>query len=246
MTLDSNRLKLIACISMLIDHAAIVFPVGDMAYFICRSVIGRIAFPLFCFLLAEGFMHTRNQIRYIASIAVLAVLSEIPFNLVISGQMVFPQAQNICFTLVCGLLFFLMINRISIWNNKDLGAVLILIAFVGISLLAQLLHFDYGMFGIAALTACYVGSGTDQFLTAFPSIRRAKFLQRHDGRSVSRLIGLTIACICLNTAGAFLALIPAWYYDGTIRRKSAIIKYTFYLFYPIHLLLLFCLHFLIK
>ena len=80
--LSGYHLKFIAVISMLIDHIAVIFQasLSESIYFILRAA-GRLSFPLFCFLLVEGFFHTRNKKRYQQRLFIFAVLSELPYDL---------------------------------------------------------------------------------------------------------------------------------------------------------------------
>ena len=117
--LSGSTLKLIAIITMFIDHIGAVivermlYVTGNTGSFtyeqmqnldtILRS-IGRIGFPLFCFLLVEGFLHTRNLGKYALRLLVFAVVSELPFNLAFAGQLFFAGYQNVFFTLLIGLI----------------------------------------------------------------------------------------------------------------------------------------------
>ncbi len=104
-------LKMIALVTMTIDHfAAIVLErisgtSGLMynIYFALRCV-GRLAFPLFIFLLVEGFMHTRSKKRYAVRLFLFAFIAEIPFNLAFSHELLYPAYQNVFFTLLLGFL----------------------------------------------------------------------------------------------------------------------------------------------
>ncbi len=75
--ISANTLKIIAVLSMITDHVGFVFFPHELMF----RYVGRIAFPIYCFLLTEGFFHTRNIYRYLARMGIFAVLSEIPFNL---------------------------------------------------------------------------------------------------------------------------------------------------------------------
>jgi hypothetical protein len=115
---SGSTLKLVAIITMLIDHigaavlSRIVFADGSHIsesvplYLVYNGMrtIGRLAFPIFCFLLVEGFLHTRNVIKYAIRLAVFALISEIPFDLALFGKTFYSGYQNVFFTLLIGLL----------------------------------------------------------------------------------------------------------------------------------------------
>ena len=130
--ISGSTLKLIAILSMLIDHAGATIirtlwqsPVISSSvsqsrlwseiYKISRSV-GRIAFPIFCFLIVEGFLHTRNVWRYARRLFLFSLISEIPFDLALKGSWYFPEKQNVYFTLLIGLLVLIGL-RFS-WNHR--------------------------------------------------------------------------------------------------------------------------------
>ena len=91
--LSSNILKSIACISMLIDHFGIVFMENNRL----MRVMGRLAFPIFAFLIVQGLFHTSDIRKYIVRLGVFAVVSEIPFDLAMHDTLWYPGAQNIFF-----------------------------------------------------------------------------------------------------------------------------------------------------
>lgn len=105
--LTSSDLKWIAIISMLVDHFAVAIYVNmaDYQFDVYRVMrgIGRIAFPIYCFLLVEGFCHTHDVKRYISRCFLFAVISEVPFDLAVHGAWVYPEGQNVFFTLAIGL-----------------------------------------------------------------------------------------------------------------------------------------------
>ena len=112
--LSGSALKMIAIATMLIDHiaATVIIRVlkfggyNDSLYQLYRVMrnIGRIAFPIFCFLLVEGFMHTRDREKYALRLGCFAAISEIPFDLAFNGKILEVGYQNVFFTLLLGLL----------------------------------------------------------------------------------------------------------------------------------------------
>ena len=173
--ISGSTLKLIACISMLIDHSAVILGASGIADLLLRQVIGRLAFPIFAFLLVEGFLHTRNPGKYFCNLFFFALISELPYDLVITSTDSYrPEftCQNTLFTLSLGLLTLICARKLTtlcelrakktedLFSHRSsdisvLSAVQIgVIALFG--LMAHLLHLDYGFFGIACIGAMYL------------------------------------------------------------------------------------------
>ena len=137
MGFNGNQLKLIAVVSMLIDHMAYLFigvgmltpalQAGEefsalfLLYRVLRA-IGRTAFPVFCFLLVEGFLHTKSRRRYAIRLGIFSLISEIPFDLLISGTRLFVDwsSQNVMITLFLGLLMMEVLERLDIRKKNAL------------------------------------------------------------------------------------------------------------------------------
>lgn len=160
--LNSAHLKIIGMVTMLIDHigAFILLPwiqagngndnfeQWELIYTIMRS-IGRLAFPLFCFLIVEGFIHTRDVKKYMTRMGIFALLSEIPFDLAKSGVILEWSHQNVMFTLLAGL--------VAIWGIKNFQqAHLRILIVVGCLFFANFLQTDYSYFGVAVVIILYV------------------------------------------------------------------------------------------
>lgn len=219
--LSGSVLKLIAVITMLIDHTGYVFYVfpafreplftalGETVtvYFILRK-IGRLAFPIYCFLIGEGLIHTRSPIKYLLRLLAFAIISEIPFNLMVSGNILCPEHQNVFFTLFLGALAIYFYRSIKC----NLLKAALMLAVLGIS---TRLEADYGAAGMVVIVLLYALRG--------------------------HLIVQALAGYPLFSGGiyAVAAFIPISMYNG--KRgfiKHPILKYAFYLFYPAHMLLL--------
>ena len=105
--LDGTTLKIIACISMFIDHFGYICFPGNIAL----RIIGRLAFPIYCFLLVEGVMHTHDIRRYMFRMFVFALILEIPFDIAFYHDLIYPFHQNVFFTLVLGLITICLIRH---------------------------------------------------------------------------------------------------------------------------------------
>lgn len=217
--LNGSHLKLIAVIAMLIDHIGVILgnslpflqiPVfHSITLYYCMRKIGRLAFPLFCFLLTEGFVHTHNRLRYGCNLLLFALISEIPYNLMHSGKLLHWGHQNIYFTLLIGFLMLWLLES----DQKPLYKLLIL--FPGLVLIPYL-HMDYGRNGILLIILLY-------------ALRQ---------QSVLRAL-LSLPFLSGGYA-AWLAFVPISLYNGQRGFiRGTVLKYAFYAFYPIHILLLY-------
>jgi hypothetical protein len=239
--LTSHDLRLVACASMLADHAAtslidwrmrvapaLAAQLGPWSY--ALHCIGRAAFPLFAFLLVEGFWHTHDRRRYLTRLVVLALVSEFPFDLALmlwehdmeSGVWWRWDHQNVLFTLALGLL--------AIWALETLRKrvavgrpVLAWLAAGGTVALccvtAWLLRSDYSWYGVLAIVAGYAASVRWHlpWLTALAIV------------AVLLLYGWT-------EVFGLLACLPCVFYNGQLGTRRG--RYGQYLFYPVHLLVL--------
>lgn len=206
-------LKLIAVISMLIDHTgAVLFP--EEVWF---RIVGRLAFPIFCFLIAEGYTHTRNVKRYAFRLFLFALLSEIPFDLLFFDSWFDISGQNVFFTLFLGLC--------AVWVADILKSRWLVPAFLCAGLFAaaaQLLCTDYGAFGVALIVAFFLCRDKD-------FLKTAAFLLLNTGDAL-----LNDSMVQLYAAPAVL---PILLYNGKPGKYR--LKVFFYLFYPCHLLILY-------
>jgi len=249
--LPGSGLKIIALIAMLIDHVAVsvYYPAlasnranfdmfgklrmtPDVFFYYVLRAIGRVAFPIFIFLLIEGFFYTSNRYRYIGRMLFLALLSEIPFDLAFNlrkyeirdNKFIEFGFQNVFLTLLIGLfvmLGFQVIEQVNIsFVAKTWSFVFVTLIGMG---LGYVLKVDYGYSGVLAIAVAYY-------------FREDRLQQ--------------VAAICLSLilgSGLFegfciLAILPILRYNNT---RGSKIKWLFYFFYPVHLLILAVLKFLI-
>lgn len=212
--MSSFVLKIIAVISMLIDHSG--YLIFDKFSFM--NYIGRLAFPIFAFLITEGYTHTSNLKKYFFRLLIFAVISQIPFMLLFPSNF----TLNILFTLALGLLAITVYNKL---NNKVLGILFV----AACSVLAHFLHFDYGWFGIAIIFIFYVFKNKKAYMNILFSITTFINYIYYFAKTL-RIEYLLIFLFCT------LSLIPINLYNG---KKGKNIKYFLYLFYPLHLIVLF-------
>lgn len=121
-----------------------------MSVYSLSRYIGRLSFPLFCFLLVEGFYHTGNLRKYVQRMLGFAFLAEIPYDLAIYGKIVKLDGQNVLFTFVIGLLVMWMLTKVELWSIPMYGIVLFGCA------AAYLLRVDYSWYGILLIVVFYV------------------------------------------------------------------------------------------
>lgn len=227
--ISGSTLKIIAIVTMLIDHigAAILeahylLPLGNRMFLspyfsmdqALRS-IGRISFPIFCFLLVEGYIHTSNVKKYLLRLFLFALISEIPFDLAFQGNPLELSHQNVFFTLFFGLVLIALFDWIPAKIEKHyMKVALQIFCIIGIALIADVLRFDYGAYGILAIFIFYLFR--NQRMVA--CIINAIYFASWDGIT------------------APISMLLIYFYNG---KRGISLKYLFYAFYPVHLLLLY-------
>lgn len=221
--MSTFMLKIIAIIAMLLDHTGyIIF--NKFSFF---NYIGRLAFPIFAFLITEGYSHTSNLKKYLYRLTLFAIISQIPYMLFTST---FNNTfnLNILFTLILGLISIIIYNKI---NNKILGFLLVTL----VAILAQIFPFDYGWFGIAIMFIFHIFKNKKLLLNLYFIIATfINFFFKFFFTSNSiYLVVILFTCF---------ALIPINLYN---EKKGKSIKYFFYAFYPLHLITLYILNFII-
>ena len=143
--LSGSALKVIALVSMTVDHIAYyLMDHGTLLYDVMRTV-GRMAFPIFVFLLVEGYGHTRSTRKYALSLLAFALISEIPWWLLNHDN-----THNVFFTLLLGLIVIEGINKLG--KKPLLWAVLI----ITICTIAIFLHVDYEYSGILLIWTFHI------------------------------------------------------------------------------------------
>lgn len=216
--ISQEGLKILACLTMLADHAGMVLFPRQMGF----RMIGRLAFPIFCFLLTEGAHYTKNPARYALRLAVGALLSELPFDLACSGGWDW-ESQSVMLTLLIGFLMLVCMKRTESLPLR----VLMVIPFAA---LAEACQTDYGASGIV-------------LIGIFALTRRAaswlRTLLVFAGLLLVPSIRITVLGVRfpMELLGIF-AMVPILFYSGKKRSYSKPLQWAFYLFYPVHLTLL--------
>lgn len=231
--LTSNMLRTIAVVLMLSDHIwATAMSFGNW-----MTYIGRLAFPIFAFQIAEGFVHTSNFKKYALRLLGFAVVTEIPFNLFYSSRWFNPYHQNVLFTLLLGLLAIYVIDNAR--KNKTAKNIALSVLWLALICLASVIGFvDYGFLGMLTVVMFYL-------LRDFPFAW------------IAQLVGMVLINIVFFEGQVFpveffgkmveipsqgfavLSLIPIWLYGGKKGRSSKVMQYGFYAFYPVHMLILY-------
>jgi len=232
----SASLHWIAMVCMLCDHLwATIIPGNDWL-----TCIGRAAFPIFAFLLAEGFRHTRNLGSYVKRLLVTAVLSEIPFDLMVSGSVFNPFHQNVLWTFLLAI-GMLRINELfrekAIWKRAVVAA-----ATAVLGALAGLISFsDYLHVGVLTVLVFYFFRGRSWYCFAGQALC-LYFLNFEALGGLEYVFSLGSMTVVIPQQGfALLALIPIWLYRGRLGHHSRAMSWLNYLFYPVHMLLLYLL-----
>lgn len=217
--LTSSDLKLVALCTMTIDHiGAVLLP----QYLILR-IIGRIAFPIYCFLIVNGLFHTKNCKKYIGRLLLFALISEIFFDLAFFETIYEPKDQNVFFTLAIGLVMLYVIEkihdqpRIKIYFLK---VVMELLVVIFCCFLAYVLRTDYSFYGILMMYGFYMfqSNGFMSFIfQAYMNVVVMGYIQSF----------------------AVISMPIIWLYNGKAGARKY--KWLFYIYYPAHLLVLFLL-----
>lgn len=235
--LSANTLKIIAMVTMVIDHVGyVLFP-----QHIVLRYIGRMAFPIYCFLLVEGFFHTGNVWKYMARLAVFAVISEVPFNLAFHRALVYRGSTNVFFTLLIGLIVLWLVQKLyEKTQDQTMGAMVCLAGMFA----AWALRTDYSYLGVLMIYVFYFGWEGSNYGT-------------EKNRTSTKLLTLFVEALILYLyPGSFenyaiIGLLPVLCYSGKksgilweklgLQRIDRFMKYFFYAFYPLHLLVLYLL-----
>ena len=231
--LSGTALKYIACGTMLVDHigascieAGLLMPqlesgaltrdaMNQLPLFHLDQLLrftGRLAFPIFCFLLVEGFVHTHDVKRYLRRLLIFGLVSEVPFDLAFFRTPFDPDNQNVYWTLALGVLAMAALRH---FETKDGHADWRgLLCAGGCAVLALLAGTDYNAIGVIIICALY--------------------LTRADHKQQC-IVGAVLFAYELTAPLAFVLI---WFYNGQRGHCSKAMQKAFYWFYPVHIALL--------
>ncbi len=229
--LNSTHLKIIAMLTMFLDHA------GKTLFwrYDWLTYIGRIAFPIFAFQIAEGYNHTKDFKAYLKRMFIYALIAEVPYN-IMGGGLINPTSQNVLFTFCIALLVIRIIDN-SFKKHKLLG-ILALVAGTFIGYMAGFIFMtDYMGYGVVTVVLLWVGTKIKfGWITQVLTILYV---------NIKMIGGLSLVWIYNGEeiwipvqAFAVFSLIPILMYNGTKGPGGKKFQKAVYIFYPAHMLIL--------
>ncbi len=269
-------LKILAIVFMLVDHIGLAigssgfteFGFSD-GYWLCRA-IGRLALPIFAFLIANGYRHTRSTLKYAIRLLIFSIVSEMPFDLFTSGKLNLIEfngrlpdikLDNIFFTLFLGLCF-IVVHSFLKKKFEKFSSILSVAALFFLCTLAGFISSDYGVVGVAwvALFGAFDvtdGKNVTKVFMGCAVLSYWRIISKCIVVAVYRAIQINLAGIpifsyylysSINTLNliqpfSLVALGAILLYNNKSgmpknRWLNTLIKYAFYVFYPLHLLVL--------
>jgi len=247
--MTSFVLKIIALTAMILDHTAAVFPETFGLEF---RLIGRLAFPIYVFLIAEGFLHTKNMSKFLLRLLIFAIVSEPFFDLSLGNglsPMMFFYHTNIFYTLFlggCAVYVYKIITERMIKDDDSISLRLIASALGLMPVLifmsmANLLSTDYGGYGVLFILMMYMIRIKAVRLTAMAVLCTWQFVWLIDYWS---MVGFSNAPWQINmlVPVTLLTVVFAALYNG---KRGPSFKWAFYIIYPAHLFVLYLIRFFI-
>lgn len=236
--LSGNALKIIAAITMLIDHVGVIFFPGVAIF----RIIGRLAFPIFAFMIAEGCKYTRHKLKYIAGIFTLAAICQITYYIADGDTY---MCVLVTFTLAIICIYTLGLFKKTLFSSKSpqiklLSLLPFIAAVTGTYAVNLFVTVDYGFFG------CMLPVWAS--LPHMPK-NAPEYAKKLDSTYISVFtLAIGAAILAMHSGSlqiySMLAVIPLILYSG--KRGKLKMKYFFYIFYPVHLAALQCLAWMIQ
>lgn len=232
---NSFMLHVLAMALMLCDHLwATIFPYKEW-----MTCVGRIAFPIFAFMIVEGYFHTHDFRKYILRMLIFAIISEIPFNYVYANSLIYPFHQNVLWTFFIGLLLIRFLenvkkkNKFILYVLASAGALL-----VGV-IVGTLTMVDYYGAGVITVLMFYFLRKRTWYNMVLQFIFIFFVFTEMIGGYYYQFDILGHGFEFQQEAFSILALIPIWLYNGKQGYHSKWFQYFCYAFYPGHLVVLY-------
>lgn len=231
--ISSAGLHLLAMFCMLLDHMWATVVPGN-AWMTC---VGRLAFPIFAFLIVEGSCRTKNVKKYMLRLLLCALLSEIPFNLMYGGRMYYPVHQNVLWSFLIALVLICWNRELrngKLWRRALRAGASLLLGF----LIGTVTMVDYYGYGVLMVLVFYFfrGNAWWQLLGQLAGLYWINVEMM--GGLVYEFQALGRLWVIQQQGLALLALIPIWCYRGRKGGQTGAFRIFCYLFYPAHMLLL--------
>ena len=230
----SASLHIMAMLFMLCDHLwGTIVPGNDWL-----TCVGRITFPIFAFLIVEGYFHTSSLKKYMGRLLVFALLSEIPFNLAMGSRVFYPIHQNVLWSFLISLLLISWNERVKnsgkLWKQVTVGGISIVLGAV----LGLLTMVDYYHAGVLTVLTFYFFRGKKwwNYIAQLFCLWYINMEMLGGFGYEVALFGKTF--FFMRQGLALLALIPIWLYKGERGHQSRAFRWFCYAFYPVHLLVL--------
>lgn len=224
--LSNTALKYFAAFFMVLDHSALIFLSTTSTGYLVLRVLGRLSAPIFFWALSEGAFYTKNIKKMLLTLLLGGVIFHLVYTFFVEGysginNLIFGY-KNIFFTLFLGLFGLALMKYGQGKYLKWLGI-------LSIPLLAFVFNVDYGPYGILMIYLFY--------------LLRGKKLELLIGLTILNLVFLALGQIVSYQLVSILALGLIYFYDGTRGQGN---KYFFYIFYPVHFIILYGIDYLLK
>jgi len=226
--MNNLTLKIIAVVTMLVDHAGSVLLTHYIGteyvhIYLMTRWVGRIAFPIFAYLIAQGCVHTRSMPKYMLRLGALALISEFFFDMALVGS------DSVNFLANTNIFYTLFLAVFAIWlyqkSGKKWWGWLLVLPSMG---LAEFLTTDYGGFGVLFIFAIYTLGRGEKLWSAVIVALGMGFLYLRNVQ-IEAFLFASVASLCVLT------------YNGKPGPKYPALQYGFYAFYPAHLAVLMAL-----
>ena len=227
--ISTNKLKFIALISMTLDHIGAVLLPQNLFITTILKIFGRIAMPIFCYLIVIGLFNTRNCVKYLARLLLFAIISEIPFNLCFGSSIIYVRKQNVFFCFFIGLLVIFLIEKDKMYflsENPFISNIIEYLLLIIGCVTAYYIKCDYTYFGIVMIYLFYT-------------------LRFYGILSIVSQIIINVIFMGGIQGFASFALIPICMYNGEKGSESQLLKWLFYTYYPVHLTILYLIKIII-